>query len=56
MNFCPFLKNYYDDLEAKYNLNPELLARLKEHHILYDQHEDGYFSTPIATVLTSVFL
>ncbi|MEZ4632653.1 MAG: TIM barrel protein [Deinococcales bacterium] len=43
MELLPIPENYYDDLEAKYNLNPELLARLKEHHILYDQHEDGYF-------------
>ncbi|TXH68429.1 MAG: sugar phosphate isomerase/epimerase and 4-hydroxyphenylpyruvate domain-containing protein [Thiothrix sp.] len=35
--------NYYDDLAARFNLSPELLANLKRYHILYDEDEHGVF-------------
>lgn len=33
--------NYYDDLDARYALAPELLAQLKELGVLYDRDEHG---------------
>uniref|UniRef100_UPI00374208BD hypothetical protein n=1 Tax=Leucobacter tenebrionis TaxID=2873270 RepID=UPI00374208BD len=49
----PFLKipsNYYDDLDARFGLDPELLGRLRELDLLYDRDGDGsfiHFYTPI---------
>lgn len=37
----PVPGNYYRDLEAKFALEPELLARLQNHNILYDRNEEG---------------
>ena len=36
-------ENYYDDLEAKFNLAPELLDELKKNAILYDRDERGEY-------------
>jgi 4-hydroxyphenylpyruvate dioxygenase len=33
--------NYYDDLDARFGLDPALLARLRERHLLYDRDADG---------------
>lgn len=33
--------NYYDDLEARFGLDPDLLARLRGGNILYDRDEAG---------------
>jgi 4-hydroxyphenylpyruvate dioxygenase len=33
--------NYYDDLEARYGLPESLLAKLREHDLLYDRDEHG---------------
>ena len=35
--------NYYDDLEARYDLEPSLLDALRQYHILYDRDENGEF-------------
>jgi len=35
--------NYYDDLAAKYDLDPALLASLRELGIMYDRDADGEF-------------
>jgi len=35
--------NYYDDLEARLGLEPELTERLKENNILYDRDEHGEY-------------
>ncbi len=35
--------NYYDDLEARLGLDPDLLERMREHHILYDEDESGRY-------------
>ncbi|TCC50592.1 hypothetical protein E0H75_10300 [Kribbella capetownensis] len=49
----PLLKlpdNYYDDLDARVLLPPQLLATMREHSILYDRDEHGeylHFSTEI---------
>ncbi|MDD9706763.1 hypothetical protein PVW53_05665 [Seohaeicola sp. SP36] len=34
---------YYDDLDARYDLPPDLLARLKAGNILFDQDDTGQF-------------
>ncbi|GAA1032947.1 hypothetical protein GCM10009557_33110 [Virgisporangium ochraceum] len=33
--------NYYDDLDARYDLAPDLLAALRKHSILYDRDASG---------------
>lgn len=35
--------NYYDDLEARLGIEPELLDRLRDHNLLYDRDERGEF-------------
>jgi 4-hydroxyphenylpyruvate dioxygenase len=35
--------NYYDDLEARFDLAPELVETLRRRNILYDRDEDGEF-------------
>ena len=39
----PIPANYYDDLEARFALEPSLLARLKRLNVLYDESEEGFF-------------
>ncbi len=36
-------RNYYDDIEARFGLDPALADRLREENILYDQDEDGEY-------------
>src|SRR5690606_4917498 len=35
--------NYYEDLEARFGLAPDLLARLRDQNILYDRDAHGEF-------------
>jgi 4-hydroxyphenylpyruvate dioxygenase len=35
--------NYYDDIEARFDLAPELVAKLRSGNILYDRDEGGEF-------------
>jgi 4-hydroxyphenylpyruvate dioxygenase len=35
--------NYYDDIEARFGLDPDLSDRLKEANILYDRDESGEY-------------
>ena len=35
--------NYYDDVEARFGLDPELTERLKSENILYDRDDDGEY-------------
>ncbi|QDL92426.1 sugar phosphate isomerase/epimerase and 4-hydroxyphenylpyruvate domain-containing protein [Paroceanicella profunda] len=47
----PIPENYYDDLEARFDLDPDLADRLRRHNVLYDEDESGrYFQ-----VYTGVF-
>lgn len=40
----PIPRNYYEDLEARFGLDPETLERLERYHILYDREgESEYF-------------
>ncbi len=35
--------NYYDDLEARFSLDPDLMRRLRTYNILYDRDADGEY-------------
>ncbi len=35
--------NYYDDLDARFDLDPELLATLRSLGLLYDRDAEGEF-------------
>ncbi|MFT4150628.1 MAG: TIM barrel protein, partial [Paracoccaceae bacterium] len=42
----PFLKigaNYYDDVQARFGLEPALKARMRAHNIMYDEDAGGQF-------------
>jgi len=41
--FLNIPNNYYDDLDSRYELDPDLLMSMKESAILYDQDSDGDF-------------
>ncbi|KAA0075356.1 sugar phosphate isomerase/epimerase and 4-hydroxyphenylpyruvate domain-containing protein [Tardiphaga sp. P9-11] len=41
--FLRIPENYYDDVEAKYGLDAELMAALRDNQILYDRENDGEF-------------
>lgn len=47
--------NYYDDLDAKYGLDPTLLARLKTNNILYDRDSEGEFFQVYSQVFAQRF-
>ena len=39
----PISPNYYDDVEARFGLDPVLADRLRETNILYDRDDEGEF-------------
>jgi 4-hydroxyphenylpyruvate dioxygenase len=39
----PIPANYYEDLQARFGLDPQLLARLRDFGILYDRDADGEY-------------
>ena len=41
--FLSIPDNYYDDLEARFGLDPQLLGRLRELDLLYDRDVEGTF-------------
>ncbi|HEY9348805.1 MAG TPA: VOC family protein, partial [Inquilinus sp.] len=41
VKFLPIPANYYDDIEARFGLEPDLLDRLREAGILYDRDGSG---------------
>jgi 4-hydroxyphenylpyruvate dioxygenase len=43
VSFLDIPKNYYDDLEARYDIDPALLHDMRELNILYDRSDDGEF-------------
>jgi 4-hydroxyphenylpyruvate dioxygenase len=54
----PFLaipENYYEDLDARYSLDPEFLATLRELDLLYDRDERGAFLHFYTATVGSVF-
>jgi 4-hydroxyphenylpyruvate dioxygenase len=42
-NFLKIPDNYYDDIEAKYDLDASTMAALRDNQILYDREGDGEF-------------
>jgi 4-hydroxyphenylpyruvate dioxygenase len=43
LRFLPVPDNYYDDLDARFDLDPAFLATLRSHGLLYDRDADGEF-------------
>jgi 4-hydroxyphenylpyruvate dioxygenase len=41
--FLPIPGNYYEDIEARWGLEPDRLATLRAHNILYDRDDAGEF-------------
>ncbi len=41
LRFLPVPDNYYDDLDARFDLDPAFLAELRVHGVLYDRTGDG---------------
>ena len=41
--FLNIPNNYYDDIDSRYELAPDLLKSMRENAILYDRDEDGEF-------------
>jgi 4-hydroxyphenylpyruvate dioxygenase len=41
--FLSIPNNYYDDLDSRYELDPDLLSSMKENAILYDRDREGEF-------------
>ncbi len=50
--------NYYDDIEARYQIEPALLDELRELNVMYDRDESGeflhFYTPPIGTVFLEV--
>ena len=50
--------NYYDDIEARYDIDPLVLNKLKELNVMYDRDETGdflhFYTRPIGTVFLEV--
>ncbi|WP_413333429.1 bifunctional sugar phosphate isomerase/epimerase/4-hydroxyphenylpyruvate dioxygenase family protein [Brevibacterium sp. GP-SGM9] len=55
LDFLPVPENYYEDLDARFDLEPDLLDRLRENHILYDRDEDGEFLHFYTSTIGSIF-
>jgi 4-hydroxyphenylpyruvate dioxygenase len=41
--FLPIPDNYYDDIQARFGLDPELVGMMRDYNILYDRQGDGEF-------------
>ena len=42
VGLLPIPENYYDDIEARFGPEPELLDALRKHNILYDRNDHAY--------------
>jgi 4-hydroxyphenylpyruvate dioxygenase len=48
--------NYYDDIDVRLGLDPELVAQLRDHDVLYDRDGDGeYFQVYTRTFADRFF-
>ena len=43
VEILPIPENYYDDIEARFGLEPQLLDRLRAGNILYDRDDEGEY-------------
>ena len=51
----PIPQNYYEDLDARFGLDPELLAQLAQFNILYDRDGDGEYFQLISRAFAKRF-
>ena len=54
--FLPVPRNYYEDLVARFDLDPEFVAELESHGLLYDRDERGEFLHFYTATLGEVFV
>ncbi|SMQ85448.1 4-hydroxyphenylpyruvate dioxygenase [Devosia lucknowensis] len=47
--------NYYEDLEARFGLDPDFVARLKRHQIMYDEDAGGRYLQLYSPILSGGF-
>ncbi|RKO22906.1 sugar phosphate isomerase/epimerase and 4-hydroxyphenylpyruvate domain-containing protein [Pseudarthrobacter phenanthrenivorans] len=55
LDFLQIPANYYEDLDARFDLDPGFLATLKELNLLYDRDADGEFLHFYTATVGSVF-
>ena len=55
LEFLQIPANYYEDLDARFDLEPEFLATLQELNLLYDRDADGEFLHFYTATVGSVF-
>ncbi|MFS0718201.1 TIM barrel protein [Arthrobacter sp. 1P04PC] len=55
LDFLRIPANYYEDLDARFDLDPEFLATLRELNLLYDSDADGEFLHFYTATVGSVF-
>ena len=55
LQFLPVPGNYYEDLDARFGLEPEFLAVLKDLNLLYDRDADGEFLHFYTSTVGNVF-
>lgn len=55
LDFLRIPENYYEDLDARFELEPEFLATLRELNLLYDRDADGEFLHFYTATVGSVF-
>ena len=55
LDFLQIPANYYEDLDARFALDPEFLATLRELNLLYDRDADGEFLHFYTATVGSVF-
>ncbi|MET1022222.1 MAG: TIM barrel protein [Arthrobacter sp.] len=55
LDFLQIPVNYYEDLDARFGLDPEFLDSLRELNLLYDRDDDGEFLHFYTATVGSVF-
>ncbi|MER2133093.1 MAG: TIM barrel protein [Arthrobacter sp.] len=55
LQFLPVPGNYYEDLDARFGLDPEFLAVLRDLNLLYDRDGDGEFLHFYTSTVGNVF-
>lgn len=51
----PIPENYYDDLEARFDLEPAFAEQLRRYQLLYDRNETGWFIHCYTRAINGVF-
>ncbi|WP_104139383.1 bifunctional sugar phosphate isomerase/epimerase/4-hydroxyphenylpyruvate dioxygenase family protein [Arthrobacter sp. ZGTC131] len=55
LDFLQIPANYYEDLDARFGLDPDFLAKLQDLNLLYDRDADGEFLHFYTATVGSVF-